>query len=343
MYARWNNISIAGISAVVPARIERISDLIQTSSPGEGFTIKRVAALAGLEQRHVASPEIYTADLAIAAGKELLNNLKWDPDSVNMLFLGTQSPDFLSPPTGYLVAAGLGFSEHCVVTDLISGCPGMIQLAWLAAPHLSERRRRALLLCGDTASKFVRGTDTGNKVLMGDGMSALALEYDENAPPISFNLFSYPDTDFAIAHYNSGYKKRSDKEFGGEMKGDIVTNFSHTKVPDAMLEHLKKDNVRVEELDVFFMHQPNKRILETIRKNLGIENERMPVVLSQYGNCCGASAPIAACSWGPENKKPGKAMFCVFGTGLSVASMLCEWDPARSFGITVLGKGMLKD
>lgn len=332
MHARFENIRLAGFGAAAPANTERIADLIATACPEDAFALRRVAALAGLKERHVAPPDMFVSDLAIHAGKNILKNLDWDPASVDVLFFVTQTPDYLSPPTGYLIAHALGLSEKCAVMDLTSGCPGMIQGAWLACGQIKAGAQRALVLCGDTPSKVVPGSDPGNSALMGDGAGALALEFEAGARPLSFNLLSCPDADFALVNCESGYRPDAQGRSGMVMDGNKITEFCLSRAPQCIFEHLEAENTGLEDIDVFYLHQPNRMILETLRRRLKINRSKIPMIFESYANCSSASLPISVCSR-PKSSEKEKALFCAFGSGLAVASMLGEWDPAKALPV----------
>lgn len=333
MFESFDNVSLAGMCAAVPENIVRIEELIKEGDPETAFTLKRVAALAGLKQRHVAPPHIYTGDLAVAAGKEALRRLDWEPASVDLMFMGTQTPDYLSPPMGYLVAAKIGLSDKCVISDISAGCPGMIHLAWLAAAQLNPGCRRALILSGDASSKVVRNSEIGNMILMGDAVGALALEYDETADTLSFNILSYPDTDLSLVNYGSGYRPVPGEMDGMAMDGNKITEFCLKRAPQCMEGHLQDLGLTLDDIDIFFLHQPNKMIIETLKRRLKVASQKIPTIFADYANCSSASMAINACNVELEPKRKMLAMFCAFGSGLSVGSMVAHWDPDTAFDI----------
>lgn len=335
MFSSFQNVHLAGFTAAVPENCEKIADLMERSEAAARFTLKRVAALAGLKQRHVAPEAMFTGDLALAAGAHLLQKLDWAADSVDMLFFVTQTPDFLSPPTGYLIAAALGLSHNCAIMDLTSGCPGMIQGAWLASGQLNSENRRAIILSGDASSKVVPGHDTGNRVLMGDAVGALALEYVEGASSLAFNLLSFPDTAFSLVNYNSGYRPVRNNLDGMVMDGNKVTEFCLARAPECIEGLLKREGLDMDEVDMFYLHQPNKMILDTLCRRLKMDRAKVPMIFSDYANCSSASLPISVCRAGRTDKTQ-KAIFCAFGSGLSVSAMLAEWNPANAFGMIKL-------
>jgi 3-oxoacyl-[acyl-carrier-protein] synthase-3 len=332
VYERFEHIGLRGFCAAVPENLETMAGLMEKADEPTRFTLKRVAALAGLKQRHVAPTNMFTGDLALAAGRELLRHLDWDPASLDMLFFVTQTPDFLSPPTGYLIAAGLGCSKSCAVMDITSGCPGMLHGAWLASGHLKDSNRRALILSGDASSKVLLSGNIGNVVLMGDAVGALALEYDTAASALSFNLASQPDTAFSLVNYDSGYRPTPGKPEGMVMDGNKITEFCLAAAPACMKEHLEREGLTFDDMQALYLHQPNKMILDTLRRRLDMDTKKIPQIFADYANCSSASLALSVCSHAGEFA-PGKALFCAFGSGLAVASMLGELDPAVCFPI----------
>lgn len=329
MYMRFSNISIAGASAAVPEQVEDINELIKISDQDTAFILKRVSLLGGLKQRHVAPDFIYAGDLAIVAARCLLEKLDWEPDSISGLYFVTLTPDFMTPATGSLIAAALGIGKDCLITDIIDGCPGMTHAALLACGLLNNENRRALIISGSVYSKAIRNNDIGNAVLFGDAVGVIALEYKFGASDISFYHFSSPDIDFAIAHYGTAYRKVEGKPRGLQMIGSKVTDFCRRHVHKCVHDHLQAENLQIEDVGQFYFHQPNKMILNGIAKDLGLLPASILSILPDYANCSGASIPLLMC----EDKREEqilKTMFCSFGTGLKVCSMLGDWNRANA-------------
>ena len=340
MYERFDHIALRGFCAAVPENAETIAGLMETADAATRFTLKRVAALAGLKKRHVAPTDMFTGDLALAAGRELLARLNWDPVSLNLLFFVTQTPDFLSPPTGYLIAAKLGCSRECAVMDLSSGCPGMLHGAWLASGHLRQNGKRALILSGDASSKVQLSGNVGNAVLMGDAVGALALEYDNDASALAFSLASQPDTKLSLVNYDSGYRPMPGKPDGMVMDGNKITEFCLATAPACMAEVLEREKLTYGDVQALYLHQPNKMILDTLRRRLDIDPKKIPQIFADYANCSSASLALSVCSHAKEFAS-GKALFCAFGSGLAVASMLGDLDPHNCFPIVQVKQGEL--
>lgn len=344
MITCFEHAAIKGICAAVPSQSVTIEELIATSDKATAFRLKRVAALAGLHKRHVAPSDMFTGDLAVASGREVLERLDWSPESIDALYFVTQTPDFLSPPTGYLIAHRLGLANTCAVFDLTAGCSGMLQGACAASSQLSPQCRRILILSGDAASKVVPSEDIGNSVLMGDAVGALALEYKESkSDGISFSLLSYPDTLFSLVNYDSGYRPVAGKPDGMIMDGNKITEFCLSNVPQCISRHLRMIGQQLNDMEIFFLHQPNKAILDTLLRRLNIPRQKLPMVFAEYANCSSASLALNIChhAGSPDYTGPKKAFFAAFGSGLAVATMQTTLDMSYCFPVVQVNQSVL--
>lgn len=334
MHITFDKIRLAGASAAIPARRETIDDLLRECDETASFKLKRTAMLAGLRERPVAPENVYTGDLGYAAARRLMDCLGWEAQTVSALYVATLTPDLLSPQVSALIAAKLGLGIDCVLTDILDDCPGLTHAAMLACGLVNSHNRRALILAGNAHSKILRREDIGNRALFGDGVGAIALEYAVDAPPVSFHYFSIPDQNFALAQYGTACRPIPGKERGFEMQGGLVTDFCRKYVHECVKKHLEAEQLEMDAVKNFYFHQPNKVILNGICKDLDLPCDNAPTIMAEYANCSGACLPLLMC----RRPRSGKTMFCAFGTGLRVCSMLADWDSANGFPIVEVEK-----
>ncbi len=339
MIQSYKNINIAGINGAVPNNPIHISELIENSPKEKAFKIKRTAMLAGLKTRYVAS-QATVKDLAVHAGNALLKNLNWEKNSVNAIFLVTVTPELLMPSTSYAVHHGLNLSENCIATDIIASCSGLIHGIWAASAHISEKCPRILVFAGDTKSKILRSDDIGNQILFGDGMGAVALEFNPNSNnTLTFNLTSYPDTENILFSAGSGIKDLN-VEKGFHMQGDKIAEFSQTKTVENISALLENQKLSLNDIEILFPHQANLALLEILRKKLDLASEKMPTSIDLYANCSCANIALLVADYFSKNpdKSFSKALFCGFGGGLAVASMLASISAKQCFPIEYLNE-----
>lgn len=335
MYTQSNGVSIVGISAAVPKNCVKVEELMSSSTKDVAFKIMRTAKLAGLSKRHVAPPDMTVLDLATFAAERAIEIAKWENNSIDAIVFVTQTPTSLLPSTGYSLLAELNLSKNCVATDLSVSCAGLVQGIWCGANMIGKNKcHRVLVIAGDTLSKTFRPDDIGNQVLFGDGVAAVALEYNDNEllderdfalhKGINFHLESFPDTEEFLSLNGSGYKNTT-LEKGFSMHGLMVRNFTQERVPQNINAMLEKENISLADIDIFAFHQPNISLLEGIAQILNIPMEKIPTMLDSFANCSSASIGIALChAFASVQNQDFKTLWCGFGGGFSVASMITD-------------------
>lgn len=331
-FLKIEKVAIRGISACVPPTVEENID-IPFYAPGEA---EQIIAATGIERRHIAGPDICVSDLCLCAAERLIDALGWEKDSIDLLALCTQNPDYRNQPTSFLVHERLGLKESTMCLDFFHGCPGWVMSLSSVSSMLSTGGiKRALLLVGDTVSKDQNQASHESRPLFGDCCTATALEFEKGAPAMFFNNGTMSDGGKALILTQGGYRHPYTHETldielarragtlsegqADDMDGMDVFSFAITKVPKAMKKLCAEYEINLEEVDHLVLHQANKLIIDAIAKRMKMPSEKVPLGLREYGNTTSASIPltiIAACS---EEYRNGhqKSLVCGFGTGLS--------------------------
>lgn len=341
-FFKIENVAIRGISACVPPKVEENKDL-PFYAPGEA---EQVMAAIGIERRHKASADITVSDLCYKAAEKLIVDLGWEKESIDLLGLATQNADYLNHPTVFVVHEKLGLPENTMCLDFFHGCP-----AWVAAmsgvmPLISNGYlKRAILVDGDTVSKWQAALDRESRPLFGDAGTAMALEYQEGAPTIYFNFGTKSDEGVAIAMKKGGFrnpytmeslKNHLDMISGAKpveadddhMDSMDVFSFAITKVPKAIKKLCSEFEINIEDIDKLVLHQANKMIVEAIAKRMKVPMEKVPMSLRNYGNTTSASIPLTIVSECAEAYRNGKqkSLVCGFGTGLAWGAVYFETE-----------------
>ena len=341
MRSTLNGVRIAGISAAVPSHSEEILEGGYLTAEGR----KRFVDSTGIERRRLAAPDQWCSDFAAAAAERLLDDLGWDRGDIGVLVFVTQTPDMVMPSTACVLQHRLGLSNDCAAFDVNLGCSGFAYGLKIAGSILSETgAQRALLLVGDTPAKGVLPS-MRNEVppLFGDAATATALEYSSGVPEMLFDLKTDGSEWNAICERRPGGRpglsaenfKFEANEVGEvlvgtkhRMRGEDVFNFSVREVPvavTAMLEHAGKEKA---DIDAFMFHQANKMINAFIAKRLGLDAEKVPGTLTDFGNTSSATIPLTMVHCLRDRLRGDRLslLLCGFGVGLSWATAYCETD-----------------
>lgn len=341
-FLKIENVAIRGISACVPQKVEENKDL-PFYGPGEA---EQVIEAIGIERRHVSTPDIAVSDLCFKAAEKLIADLGWEKESIDLIGLATQNPDYINHPTSFVVHERLGLPESTMCIDFFHGCPAwVVSLSGVMAMMSTGSIKRAILLDGDTVSKMQRKLDRESRPLFGDAGTATALEYCEFAPSVLFNVGTKSEDGIAIASPLGGFrhphtletlKRRLDQLEGlyldnentKHMDSMDVFSFAITKVPKAMKKLCSEFEINVEDIDMLILHQANKMIDEAIAKRMKISMEKVPLSLKNYGNTTSASIPLTMVSESADAYKNGKkrTLVCGFGTGLAWGAAYFETE-----------------
>ena len=173
------NVTIKGISACVPPKIEETKD-ISLYSPEE---VDKVIESTGVERKHIVSDGITASDLCLKACRGLINDLNWDIDSIDAICNVTQTSDYTNHPNVFVLHDKLNLKEDCLALDLFHGCPGwVLGLSSISSLMSLGTIKRALLFDGDilTSVQYRQGKES--RPLFGDCGTATALEFSEEAP-----------------------------------------------------------------------------------------------------------------------------------------------------------------
>ncbi|MCX6292677.1 MAG: ketoacyl-ACP synthase III [Sphingobacteriales bacterium] len=309
-----------------------------------GVERERLVRNIGIRYRRVCKPGQIFSDLAQSACEDLLKNLKWSKDSVQILLLVTQSSDYIIPSTSIILQDKIGFSSSTLAFDINLGCSGYpYGLIVLGSLMKSMGIQRGIVLVGDQSSSS-GSPDSGREILFSDCGTATGLELDPSAPDMFFDGFS--DGSGALAIYVPHGGKRNPAEKGSHdfrlmddgvtrkmtdvhLDGPAIMNFSIGVVPDALNNICLKSGIPLEKIDYFVLHQANKMINETIRKKMKMPEEKFPLVLYEFGNTSSATIPITISYKLKDPIAEGEKFICAcgFGIGLSWASLIFKLGP----------------
>ncbi len=341
-FFKINNVSIRGMSGCVPKNVEENKDL-PFYSPEEAV---RVIEEIGIVQRHIAPAEITVADLCYEAAAKLIEELGWEKDSVDLLALCTQNPDYINQPTSFLVHEKLGLPQSTMCLDFFHGCPGwVVSLSSVCSLVSTGNIKRAILLDGDEVSKWTMANNRETRPLFGDAGTATALEFDSQAKPFYFNIGTLSEEGKALIEPYGGFRhphtmetlkysldckagKVPKEKWIKVMDSMDIFSFAITKVPKAMKALCAEFDIDINDIDKLVLHQANKFMLENIAKRMKVPMEKVPLGLRYYGNTTSASVPLAIVTECQKQITTGvqKNLVCGFGTGLAWGAAYFETD-----------------
>ena len=322
MYAR-----IAGTGSYLPEKIMTNADLEAMVNTSDEWIRSRT----GIRERHVVVEGETTTDLAEHAAKRALEAAGVEASEVDLICVGTTTPDLVFPNVGTLLQARLGI-QGCPAFSLEAACTGFVYALSVAEKFVRTGEAKCALVVGaETLTRITDYTDRGTCVLFGDGAGAVVLTPSEEPGIISTRLHSdgsYKDLLLYPDGVSNGFKMiRAGLNIGVQMKGNEVYKVAVNTLGALVTETLAVNNIAKDQLDWLIPHQANMRIIEAIAKRLELPMERVIVTIETHGNTSTASVPLALDTAVRDGRvKRGQLLLLeAFGGGFTWGSALVRY------------------
>lgn len=323
----------------VPSHVVTNGDLAQIVDTSDEWIRSRT----GIEQRRIAGPHETTAQMAIEAAQAALRVADADPRDIDLIIVGTTTPDHAFPATACQVQNALG-ANRAGAFDLGAGCSGFVYALVMGHQAIASGEHELVLVIGaDTLSRVVDWQDRSTCVLFGDGAGAVLLRASEGPAGVLSTLLGSDGSGKDLLIIPAGgsalpasEETVSKKQHCIHMNGQEVFRFASGIIPEAVEKVLKKAGVESEAVDLIIPHQANQRIIASAAKRLKVPMERFILNLDRYGNTSAASVPIALCEAIEAGRiSPGQnIVFVGFGAGLTWAAALVKWSIAPAEAIS---------
>ncbi|MFL5844090.1 MAG: ketoacyl-ACP synthase III [Solirubrobacteraceae bacterium] len=325
-------IEIPAIAAALPSTA--IDNARIAADSGDPDYVQRISDVVGVRSRRVVDDGEFGSDLAARAARAVVEHLGWGPDDIDVLIVGTQTPDRLFPGIAFSVQQALDLSKDCAVFDINLGCSAFVYGAWMMASTLPRPHGRGLLVTVDTMSRTLDAGDVGNRVLFGDGAAAAAFETTPDGSVLNVALSSDGrGADFVCLPGTAMSTGLAPAE-GFQLNGPAVLGLALRSVPKLIGELLETAGTTLSDVGLVVPHQANEFILEKLRDRMKIPADRFVIAMDETGNTSSASIPIALSDDRVRNAGHDRSatLMVGFGTGLSWGAILADLSRTALLG-----------
>ena len=329
---------IAGNSYYLPDDVLTNEKLV---SEFPEWSVEKVAAKVGINQRHVAAPDETAADMAVKAAEALFAEYGIVRSEVDFILLCTQSPDYLLPTTACILQHRLGLSTSCGALDFNLGCSGFVYGLALAKGLIAGGvAKKILLITSETYTKHIHPKDKGNRTIFGDAAAATLISTEGFASIGDFCLGTDGSGagNLIIKTGGSRYPEALPETTGEDetvvspnhlyMNGAEVFNFTLTMVPPLVEGTLRNNALQSGQIDLFVFHQANKFMLSTLRKLCGVDPARFYYCLDDVGNTVSSTIPIALKRAQEDSSitSTSRVLLAGFGVGYSWGGCVLQYE-----------------
>jgi 3-oxoacyl-[acyl-carrier-protein] synthase III len=318
---------VLGCGGYLPRQVLTNADLARKVDTSDEWIVQRT----GIHERHIAATGEKTSDLALAAARAALKASGIDPSTIDLIVLGTATPDNTFPATAVTVQAELGITAGAAF-DVQAVCSGFV-FALTTADSLLKTGgfKRALVIGAETFSRILDWSDRTTCVLFGDGAGAVVLD----AMP---QPGSREDRGILSAHLRSDGRHKSKLYVDGgpsstgtvghlRMEGREVFKHAVAMITDVVEDAFAATGYSAADVDWFVPHQANKRIIDGSARKLGIAPEKIVVTVDRHANTSAASIPLALSVAANDGRiKAGDLVLLeAMGGGFTWGAVLLRW------------------
>jgi 3-oxoacyl-[acyl-carrier-protein] synthase-3 len=329
---------IAGTGLAVPRRAVTNDDLAREGLDTDDQWIRD---RTGIGQRYVSAPDETLTVLSAAAARVAMAEAGVSPGEIDLIVLGTATPDHLLPATAVEVQAALG-AGRAMAFDLGAACSGWLYSAQVAEGMIASGMAETVLVIGaEVLSTIVDWTDRNTCVLFGDGAGATIIRHVRTLPRTESRergiLASYGRSDgnlFDLLWRPAGgvaepFSERvsAERRQFVRMEGREVFKHAVRSMAEAVDRALDQARLNPSDIDLMIPHQANTRIIEATAKHAGLSMEKVFVNVDRFGNTSAASIPIALADARRQGKVPegSLVLFAAFGAGFTWGSLVVRF------------------
>jgi 3-oxoacyl-[acyl-carrier-protein] synthase III len=322
---------IKSLATYVPPRLLTNADLEKLVDTTDEWIMQRT----GIRERHIVDPGVATSDLAREAALEAISRAGLAPTDIDLIIVGTVTPDMLFPSTACLVQHKIG-ATRAWGFDLSAACSAFTYALTVGSQMVAAGAATNVLVIGaDVMSSIIDYTDRATCVLFGDGAGALVLGVSDD-PTVGILDFEHQVDGSggpSLCMPAGGSLRPASSETVEQrlhfvkQEGQAVFKFAVRNTGEVCERLLRRNGVTAASLDLFVSHQANRRIIMSAAERIGLPEEKVVVNIDRFGNTTAATIPLAlndALTSG-RLKKGDLILLASVGAGFTVGSVLVRW------------------
>jgi 3-oxoacyl-[acyl-carrier-protein] synthase-3 len=280
--------TLLGTGGYLPETILTNAQIAETVDTSDAWIVERT----GIRERRIAAPHETASSMAESASRQALDAAGLEPSDIDLIVLGTGTPDRVFPSTACLLQQRLGI-RGCAAFDVQAACSGFIFALSVADQFIrAGNARRALVVGSEINSRIIDWSDRGTCILFGDGAGAVVLGASDEPGILSTHIHS--DGHYQNLLYVPHPIHSADKQDHFlRMEGNEVFKFAVNTLGRIVDETLEANGLGRENIDWLVPHQANIRIITATAKKLKMPMERVVLTIEGQGNTSAASIPLA--------------------------------------------------
>lgn len=284
------------------------------------------------ERRILKDSDKGTSYLAIKAAQDLIAKRGIEASEIDMVIIGTATPDMNVASTAVYVATEIG-AVNAFGYDLQAACSSFLYAMSTASAYIESGRYKKVLVIGaDKMSSIVDYTDRNTCIIFGDGAGAALFEPNEEGLGFQDEYLrgDAVGREFLRIEAGGSLKPTSQETLDKrqhfiKQEGKTVFKYAVSNMGDASEKLLKRNNLTNDDVDWLAPHQANQRIIEATARRINLDKRKVLQNIQNYGNTTSATLPLLLADFEDKLKKGDNIIFAAFGGGFTWGAVYLKW------------------
>ena len=292
-----------------------------------------ITTRTGIKERRLLKDDSKgTSYLAIKAAEDLIAKNNINPEEIDLVLLGTTTPDMPVAATAVYVASQIG-AVNAFAYDLQAACSSFLFGMSTASAYIESGRYKKILLIGaDKMSSIIDYTDRATCIIFGDGAGAVLFEPNSEGLGFQNEVLRSDGIGREYLKIEAGGSLLPASKETVENKQHFVfqdgtTVFKHavSGMADVSEKIMQRNNLTKDDVNWLVAHQANKRIIDATANRMGLDESKVLVNIQKYGNTTSATLPLLLNDFEKQFKKGDNLIFAAFGGGFTWGSIYMKW------------------
>ncbi|MCL7754577.1 beta-ketoacyl-ACP synthase III [Polaribacter sp. Z022] len=292
-----------------------------------------ITSRTGIKERRILKGEgLGTSYMAIKAAEELLQKSNINPEEIDLVIVGTATPDLPVASTAAYVASEIG-AVNAFGYDLQAACSSFLYGMSTAASYIESGRYKKVLLIGaDKMSSIIDYKDRATCIIFGDGAGAALFEPNNEGLGLQDEFLRSDGVGRDFLRIEAGgslmpttQQTLDENKHYVYQEGKTVFKYAVSNMADVAAKMLTRNNLTEKDIQWLVAHQANKRIIEATAKRVGVSAEKVMMNIHKYGNTTSATLPLLLADYESQLKKGDNLIFAAFGGGFTWGAAYIKW------------------
>ena len=321
--------AITAVGGYLPEDVLSNKDLEKLVDTNDEWILSRT----GIKERRILKdPTKATSDMAAEAVKEILRKKNLDPKEIDLIIVGTVTPDMSFPSTANIVADKVG-AINSFSFDISAACSGFLYALVTGQRFVESGAYKKVIVVGaDKMSSIVDYTDRSTCIIFGDGAGAVLLEATNEEVGVMDSILKSDGSGKEFLHLKAGGSLKpasiqtlENKEHFIYQDGKHVFKFAVTNMADVSYEIMQRNNLTAEDVAWLVPHQANLRIISATADRMNLSMDKVMVNIQNYGNTTAGTLPLCLWDWEKKLNKGDNIILSAFGGGFTWGSVYLKW------------------